>query len=76
MVFTSCHRRHFLELSQYRFHFLGRRTETFFHYSWQGSGFSQTGHCHYLCLIRTTCENSVSKNKEKMKANVHNEYKI
>ena len=35
----------------------------FFHYSWLGSGFSQTGHCHYLCLIRTTCENFVSKRK-------------
>lgn len=43
--------------------FLRRQAETFFHYSWLGSGFSQTGHCHYLCLIRTTCENSVSERK-------------
>ena len=63
MVFTSCRGRHFLELSQYRFRFLSRQAETFFHYSWLGSGFSQTGHCHYLWLIRTTCENFVSKRK-------------
>lgn len=76
MAFTSCCRRHFLEPPQYRFHFLRRQAETFFHYSWLGSGFSQTGHCHYLCLIRTTCENFVSKKKERMKANVHDDYKI
>lgn len=28
-VFTSCRRRHFLELSQYRFHFKKRQAETF-----------------------------------------------